>query len=219
MRAGDIISTHISVVDVGSTVRDCLDVINENGLDSMVVVKDGVYYGVITKQQCAECADADTVLGDIALRTPAVQSNAHIIEALGLLTDHSLRNLAVVDVENHYIGSITSADVLQAVSTICNATHPGAVIELEMLPEDYYITEISRLIEDNHCKLITLFSYPHPTTGMLHLLIRTNCEDATAILQSFERYGYRVIATYYPQGRIDERAEQRLRELMYYLEM
>lgn len=218
MRAGDIISSHNRVVEADSTARECLKMMTERGVDDMVVVNDGSYGGIITQQHCTSNND-DVKVGEIASPLPAVQAQAHLLEAVELFVEQVYSQLAVVDPANRYVGSITSADIIRAISTICNTSHPGAVIEVEMLPEDYSVAEIARLIEDNHCKLITLFSYPDNDTGMLRVQIRTNCEDATAILQSLERYGYRVAATYYPQGRIDHRAEQRLRELMYYLEM
>lgn len=218
MRAGDIISTQMPVVEAGCTAARCLDMMTECGLDNLIVVENGIYCGVVTRQQCSD-SDGDARVGELASVLVAVQAQAHLLEAVQLLADRQYSLLAVVDATNRYVGSITSTDVVKVLSTLCNATHRGAVIEVEMLPEEYSAAEIARLVEDNHCKLITLFSYPHPTTGLLRVQVRTNCEDATPVLQSLERYGYRVVATYYPQGRIDERAEQRLRELMYYLEM
>lgn len=218
MRAGDIISTSIPVVEVGCTARECLDIMVENGLDNIFVVENSIYRGTVTLQQCSE-NDNKIKVGEFFTQPPAAQAQAHILEAVELFSEQPHSLLAVVDAANNYIGCITSTDIIKAVSTLCNAAHPGAVIEIEMFPEEYSMTEIARLIEDNHCKLITLFSYTNNATGLLHVQIRTTCEDATPILQSFERYGYRVVATYYPQGRIDKRTEQRLRELMYYLEM
>lgn len=219
MRVGDIISTRTPVVDADNSTRIALDTMTREGLDSIVVVKNHIYCGIATKQQCIENLDNDMAVGEIAKPLRAVQAQAHLLEAVSLLAERKDMPLAVVGADNSFVGCVTVCDLISAISTLTNASHRGVVIELEMFPEEFSAAEIARLIEDNHCKLITLFSYPDSATGLLHVQVRSNCEDASAILQSFERYGYRVLATYYPQGRIDERTEQRLRELMYYLEM
>lgn len=219
MRAGDITTNHIPVAEVDRAVSECLAEMTGKCIDNMIAVEHGLYRGVITRRQCTACDDLTMTVGEVIEDIPTIQADAHILEAIELLADHERPFVVVTDAHNHYLGSISRTEAIHAMAVVCNTAHMGAVIELEMLPEDYSITEIARLVEDNHCKLITLFSYPDVATGLLRVQIRTNCNDATPILQSFERFGYQVVATYNPQGRIDERAEQRLRELMYYLEM
>lgn len=219
MRVGDIISTPAPVVEAHDSIENCLDTMTREHLDSMVVVDNRTYCGVVTRQQCIGNLGSGKAVGEIAQPLAAVQAQAHLLEAVSMLADRRDMPLAVVNPDNSWVGCVTPCDLVSAIATLSNASHPGVVIELEMFPEEFSPAEIARLIEDNRCKLITLCSYPHSATGLLRVQVRSNCEDASAILQSFERYGYRVLNTYYPQGRIDERTEQRLRELMYYLEM
>ncbi len=150
---------------------------------------------------------------------PSIYAEAHIIEVIERMVQDKIKQLSVTDKEENHIGIITRQSLLEAIAQLCNTHQKVTVIEVEMPPEDYTLTELARIVEENRCKIITLFAFPNTDSGMLRVQMRINCEEPIAILQSLERYNYRITATYRSEGKIDERAEQRLRELLYYLEM
>ena len=54
---------------------------------------------------------------------------------------------------------------------------------------------------------------------MWRACLRIDREDATPVLRSLERFDYRVLSCYQLHSAMDDRIEQRIKELMYYLEM
>lgn len=219
MKTKHIISGKIPTVSPDTPLRDCLATMTKHGTDTLPVAQNGIYKGIIIHKDLHAAKDKESAIHTLIRKIPAISSEAHILEAIERLNQKAEHILPVISSDQHYLGSITTQSALSGIALLCNTAHPGSIIEIEMLPEDYSITQLSRLIEENRCKIINLFTIPDNTTGLLKVQIRTNCEDSSAILQALERFNYHITATYRPEGKIDARTEQRLRELMYYLEM
>jgi len=95
----------------------------------------------------------------------------------------------------------------------------GALIAIELNPQDYDLSNIARLVESNNCKILGLFSYLVKETGKLIVMLKIDSEDASAVLRSFERFNYAVIYHFQKNGLTDDIQRKRLEELMYYLQM
>lgn len=219
MKAKDILSDKMPTVSPDTPVDSCLAMMANYNINALPVTLDSIYKGMVVEKDLRDaekkCSVAQLLIQDF----PCILSEAHILEAVEMLAQNPERLLPVVSPDNHYLGTVTAQTALSGMAILCNTAHPGTIIETEMFPKDYTVTELSRLVEDNRCKIISLFSFPDNATGLLKVQIRINCEDASAVLQSLERFNYRITAIYRPEGRIDARTEQRLHELMYYLEM
>ena len=106
-----------------------------------------------------------------------------------------------------------------AVARLCQTSSSGAIIELEIPRADYSATELTRLVEDNGCRVMNLMIRPDEKSGLWRACLRIDREDATPVLRSLERFDYRVLSCYQLHSVMDDRIEQRIKELMYYLEM
>lgn len=219
MKAKDILSDKIPAVTPDTSVDSCLATMANHNIKALPATLDGIYKGLVIEKDLRDAEGKCAIVRPFIKDSHCIFSEAHILEAVDLLAQQAGPVLPVVSPDNHYLGAITAQTALSGMAKLCNTAHPGTIIETEMFPEDYSVTELSRLVEDNRCKIISLFSFPDNTTGLLKVQIRINCEDASAVLQSLERFNYRITATYRPEGRMDARTEQRLRELIYYLEM
>ncbi len=221
MRVKEILSTHIPAATADTPIDRCIEWMNIHDTTALPVVDDQRYYGIVLQHTTQNIIDDDEPVTAAvgATKIPAVYPDAHLLEAVNIFAQYQTSIVAVTTPDNIYCGYITLSDLMQAVAILCNTSHPATVIEVELLPEDYSATELTRLVEDNHSKVIGLFAYPMADSGLLRVQLRINRQDASAVLQSLERYNYQVVATYTPEGKIDERIKQRLQELMYYLEM
>ncbi len=94
---------------------------------------------------------------------------------------------------------------------------PGSVIVLEVMQRDYSLMDIARIIESNNAHVLGLLTSPNKKTGSLRLIIKIDLEDATPVIRSFERFNYTVRYYYMERGMVDDMLQQRMNELLYYM--
>ena len=99
------------------------------------------------------------------------------------------------------------------------ADHEQSLIILDVPIKDYTLVEIARLVEDNNAKIIRLESLPLNDGLSLLISLKMDIIDISAVLRSFERFSYNVIYYFMKEGKINENYEDRLKELMHYLDM
>jgi hypothetical protein len=82
---------------------------------------------------------------------------------------------------------------------------------------DYSLSEISRLIEENHAKILSSIVKEDPLdNGKLRLTLKINQVDLLRIVATLERFGYKVIGRYQetkPPAEGKERIDMLLRYL------
>lgn len=79
------------------------------------------------------------------------------------------------------------------------------------------MTDIARLVEANNAHLLSLLSHTDKATGRLHLIIKIDLEDASPVIRSFERFNYTVLYYFMGKGMVDDLLQQRMEELVYYM--
>ena len=161
--------------------------------------------------------DPTATIGDPVLFSPSVREDTHIHEALALAARYQLSLLPVVSAEGEYSGAITRDKLIDILSELCNADTAGSVFVLEVMPQDYSMTDIARLIEANNEHVLSLLSYTDNTTGRLHLIIKIDLEDVSPVIRSFERFNYTVLYYFMEKGMVDDLLQQRMEELVYYM--
>ena len=99
------------------------------------------------------------------------------------------------------------------------AENEHSLIILDVAVKDYTLSEIARLVEDNNARIINLDTLP--LEGGVNLLVSLKMDiiDISAVLRSFERYSYNVIYYFMKDGKMNETYEDRLKELMHYLDI
>ena len=99
------------------------------------------------------------------------------------------------------------------------ADHEQSLIILDVPLKDYTLAEIARLVEDNNARIIRLETLPLNDGLSLLVSLRMDVIDVSAVLRSFERFSYNVIYYFMREGELNETYEDRLKELMHYLDM
>ncbi|MDR0547279.1 MAG: hypothetical protein LBG77_06830, partial [Dysgonamonadaceae bacterium] len=93
----------------------------------------------------------------------------------------------------------------------------GATIVLEFNPSEYLLSPLAHLIEQNNARLLHVFSYLENEKQIV--ILKTDAEEASSIIRSLERFDYKVIDYRQKQMLSDETMQNRLNELIYYLEI
>ena len=115
---------------------------------------------------------------------------------LKLVSDLKLTLIPVLDDNEKYLGSITLRDLVNYIANSFSLENPGGVIVLEMSENDYNLTEIAQIVQSNDAKILSVFLASHPDSTRLEVVIKLNKTDMGAILQTFDRYGYYVKASF-----------------------
>ena len=95
----------------------------------------------------------------------------------------------------------------------------NSLIILEIPSKDYFLTEIARIVESNNAHVIALSVFPISGNAELLVSLKLDISDLTSVLRSFERFNYKVVYYYMKADEVTDIQQERLDELLYYLDM
>ncbi len=95
----------------------------------------------------------------------------------------------------------------------------NSLIILEIPSKDYFLTEIARIVESNNAHVIALSIFPISGNAELLVSLKLDISDLTSVLRSFERFNYKVVYYYMKADEVTDIQQERLDELLYYLDM
>jgi acetoin utilization protein AcuB len=78
------------------------------------------------------------------------------------------------------------------------------------------LAEISRLVESNGVKILSAMLTANRESAMVEVTLKMNKEDIQAVIQTFERYDYRVKAFFHAPKHADD-LQRRFEAFMKYL--
>ncbi len=165
----------------------------------MPVEEEGKLLGFISEEIILETNDIEKRVRDFDLigQLCYVHPNTHFYDILKVAADHKLQVVAVLSEELQYMGIITVQDTLTSFAQTAAVQMPGGILVLSMRLVDYSLAEISRLIEENHAKILSSIVKEDPLdAGKIRLTIKINQKDMSRIVATLERFGYRVIGRY-----------------------
>lgn len=145
-----------------------------------------------------------------------VFESLHIFEVIKIISQHQLSIIPVLSADEKYLGCITLTHLMNVVAKMSVVSDPGGVIVLEMNVNDYYLSQIARIVEENDAKILGVFVTSHIDTTKTEITIKINKSDLSAILQSFERFNYKVTKSY-DQGGNGDVVKDRFDQFMKFL--
>ena len=219
MLVKDFITKDIPVLKSFDTVEYGLGLMDDFKLKHLPLIEDGLYRCQVSEKELLSLSGSKSTVGEAVLFAPSVTESNHLLEALALVARYKLSFLPVILPSGEYVGGITSDGLLNAISDFTNAEAEGSIIMLEVLPLDYSLSDIARLVESNHSHIISMLSHTDKVTGRLLISIKIDLEDASPVIRSFERFNYTVLYYFMKKGMVDDLLEQRMSELMYYINM
>jgi acetoin utilization protein AcuB len=82
---------------------------------------------------------------------------------------------------------------------------------------DYSLSEIAQIIESNDTKILSLYVKTIKTTDKINVTIKVNHTDISAVIQTFERYNYKIKDTFSDNNKMDSTLKDRLDSFFNYL--
>ncbi|MCB0791661.1 MAG: CBS domain-containing protein [Flavobacteriales bacterium] len=220
MRASELITQRIPPLRPDDTVTRALDWMEEFKVEDLPVVEGGRLVGMVTDSALVDRNDARAAVRSVmdSVEIPFVRESQHIYDVMKLISGRGLSVVPVVDMTGVYLGAVNEHEALHRLAQVMNIHEPGSVVVLEMAQTDYSLHEIARIVEGNDARVLSAFSHTDPDSTLVEVTLKINREDISDILQSFERYEYKVTSTY--QGsRFHDDLRDRYDELMRFIRM
>jgi len=219
MLALDLVSTLIPAVTASDPVSQIVDCMQVFRVAHLPVVDSSVYLGLISEKDIRESGDPGQMLNERLpnLLLVSVVENQHIYEVIDLVSRYELTLLPVLSKEKEYRGCITLPALVKHFSMLTAAGQPGAILILSMAIQDYSPTMLSRIIEDNHAKMISLYVVADPNGRELTVTIKVNTEETSSMIRAFDRYGYTVKSYFLANSELEDFYRSRYEEFMNYM--
>ena len=219
MLAKDFITKDIPVLKSFDTVEYALSLMDDFKLRHLPVVDDGVFIGLLSERELMSIPSFDSKINTQALFSPSITELSHLHEVLAFMARYQLTLLPVVTVDGQYYGAIILEKMMEVLAGLSNAEAEGSVIVLEVSPQDYSLTDIARIVESNNAHILNVFSSLDKDTDKLQITLKIDIEDASPVIRSFERFNYSVLFHFMNKGMVDELLQQRMTELLHYMNM
>lgn len=216
MNANTLISNSIVPLRTSDTGKEALSIMQEFNIKHIPIVNNEELLGLISEDDILN-NDIDEAVGSyhLGLTYPYVNEDDHIYEVMRLLGKYHLSVIPVVDEDNNYLGLILQEDLLKYFADTASFTETGSVIVLEVNRRDYSMAEIARIVESENAAILSSFVTSTLDT-LVEVTIKVNRQEIRHIIATFERFRYKVKASY-QELNYEEALRERYDSLMSYL--
>ncbi|MEO5999299.1 MAG: CBS domain-containing protein [Chitinophagaceae bacterium] len=190
----DLISASVPTLSLADTVFQALQLMADYHLSHLPVITEEKYLGLVNEGQLLNIEDDSTLLEKLQpdFLNLSVNANMHLVEAVRLTNEFNLSVTPVVDIDINWVGAITTADLLKAVSGLYGMEEHGGIIVLELEKREFSFSQISKLVETNDTHITQLNTHFDNNLGVLFVTIKINKLEISDIVATFQRYDYHV---------------------------
>jgi acetoin utilization protein AcuB len=219
MIAQNLLSEVVPCLRLSDTGQKALNWMEIFRISHLPVVDGKRLVGLISDKIIYDLNIIDKPVGDYSdhLLSPHVHTNQHIYEVFSAISVLKLSAVPVLDLHHEYRGVITLFDLAQKFADLVAVKEPGGVIVLEISAIDYSLSEIAQIVEGNDAKILSFFIHQEPESSQMHVTLKINMIDLSAIIQTFVRYDYNIKAVYMDESMIQNLYDDRYDQLMKYM--
>lgn len=220
MLVHEIIDKNIAPLKVNDSVALALIKLDLLYVTRFPVVEDGQLIGMVSLDSLIEADNEDLEISSVSLQDSiSIPESQHLFEAARTMLAHEQFILPVVDNDQQFVGVLKKREVLQALGDVFNLESFGSVITIEMMPYDFTLTEVIRLIETEAAKILGMaVEQPNDNYGFYRVSIKLNMEDSSTVCSTLQRYGY-VVTSQVSSATMERDLSERADELIRYLDI
>jgi len=192
-----LISKEIQTVTLDYSGIDALSIMQEYHLSQIAVVEGNKLQGIISEEDIWSMNDDNDKLITIKdkLQMYSMTLGKDVFEVIKYMDDHNLSLLPMVT-NGKYIGSITHQTTISALASLVAIKETGGVIILEMNKKEYSMSEIAQIVESNSARILSTYITDVDERNIIKITLKLNISDVSPIIQTFQRYSYKVAASY-----------------------
>lgn len=221
MRALDLINHMVPPLKMEDSIAKGHQWLQELRLAELPVVENEKFLGIVSEDIILSGPDFTNNISDLPLDGTScfVYESQHYFDVLKVAHTQNKKIVAVLNEFNHYLGVITTEDLIDAFANTSSVTSPGAILVISTNSRDYHLSEISRLIESTDSNVIGVFvSSNAEDPSMIELTLKINREETSYAISILEANGYKVLESY-SEAPPSMHDQQRLDELMNFLKL
>lgn len=206
----------LRLTDTGQKALNWMEIFR---ISHLPVVDGKRLVGLISDKIIYDLNIIDKPVGDYSdhLLSPYIHTNQHIYEVFLTISRLKLSAVPVLDLYDQYCGVITVFDLAQKFADLVAVQEPGGVIVLELNSIDYSLSQIAQIVEGNNAKILSFYVSPEVESRRMTVTLKINVIDLSAIIQTFVRYDYNIIAVYMDDSVISDLYDDRLDQLMKFM--
>ena len=198
MQASDLISQSLISLHPDDDGKRAILLMEELRVNHLPVVRNGFYLGILSEKEILNWDNEEEFIEEHLeeITAPNVVGTQHLFDIIEELEKFSLTVIPVLDEEKHYLGSITNRKLLYTIAKSTSIQSNGGVIVLRMNQNDYQMSEIARIIEDNNTQILSSYITSIPDALQIELTLKLNTMDINSIVKDLERFDYNVSASF-----------------------
>lgn len=218
MVAQQLISDAIPPLKTSDTIQKVLDRMAEFRVNHLPIVNELQLLGLISDEDVIEIQDYESPVGGVKLSVTnaCIEQGQHVYDVIRMFAEKRLTLVPVVDENKHYLGVISINSMVEYVANLTSVKEPGGIIVIEINNRDNSLAHISQIVESNNAQILSSYITSFPESTRLEITLKLNRTDISAIVASFLRYDYTVVATY-NDLKSDSGSSDRYDQLMNYL--
>ena len=210
MIAKDLISADVLPLKTSDSGLMAMHWFDEFRVSHLPVVSDSQLLGLISEEDVFAAGQFEEPIWsyNLQLQNTSILHTKHIYEAMKLFADFKLTTLPVIDDIGTYLGVITLSDMVAKMATTAAVSNPGGILVLELNANDFSMVEISRIIEENDAKILSMYVTSPADSTRLELTIKLNRIDIQPVIKSFLRHDYTIKASFFENDYFDNLRER-----------
>ncbi|KAB2916231.1 MAG: CBS domain-containing protein [Bacteroidetes bacterium] len=220
MLAGQLLSGRLFPLKISDSCGKALDLMNEFDIAFLPVVDGDKHLGYASASDLLDADPDDNILTKTnSAVVSKVYENQHLFDIITIFSEISSSVVSVVDINDRFLGILSAKELINKMASLNAFSQPGSIITLELPAISYSMSEISRIVEYNNTKILSLYvNTVEDAPAQLQVHIKLNTTDIKSVVATFERYGYTIVASYYREYDTED-MKNRFDSLMKYLDI
>lgn len=218
MTAIELANIELPYLETVDTCEKAMRFMDEYKLSHYPVVNGSLFVGMIYEEDVYELSDWGLTIAQSKIRLPEISVNEsdHFLSVVHKVNISEISCIAVVDHKNVYKGLISRNRIVKVFGNSSIVQEVGSVIEIALAPNDYYLTEITRIVENSGVKILGTYIRNIEDNNKIVLTIKLNKQEVEQVLSALDRFGYSVYASYQLKTK-DNELSDRYDNLMHFL--
>lgn len=199
MIAAEHINEFIPYLSPNDSVQKAIDWMEEYKLQHLPVVDEKKCLGLLAENTIFEAYDFSAKINTFPLvcENVGLFLNNHVYDAIHLFHKHEISLVPIVNKKLEYVGVISIYDIINSLSDISSFKNIGAIVVLKIRDYNYSLHEISRIVESNNVKILSSHIQESSEVNFIEVTLKLNTKSIDAVVASFERYCYNIIAIFH----------------------
>lgn len=190
----------LTVVDLGATIKDAINLINTNQLLSLPVVTGKKFVGVISKKYIFEEYFKNPEDKEVFLKRPiselmktkiAAVKERDLVEVPGqILANHNFQFVAVENGKGEFIGIVTHKAIFRTFNKILGVGHTR--IEVTTRDVKGRLATLTDIITKQGVNIISIAEIDLEVMNLREIILRVDTKNIKALVQALNEGGFTV---------------------------